>query len=464
MTIFPGKVASSVSDSGLHSSEPEENSGNLLALALLSVLVGVASGVTGASFRLALMAAADWRNRLLELAHGWSVGGLLIVIAVCAGATGLAAWLVRRFAPLASGSGIPHVECVLSGLLPPVPFWLFPVKFVGGVLAIGAGLALGREGPSVQMGASIAHLIGKFFRRNWPDCRVLIAAGAGSGLATAFNAPIAGSVFVLEELLRRFDVRTTIATFGASAGAIWISRLMLGAEPDFNVDISQYSGFGAMPIYLVLGLVAGLLGVIYNRSQLFAMRTVDRFRRYPAEVYAAIVGGLVGLLAWFAPEYVGGGDKLTQSALTGTTTVGALSLVFLLRFVLSTISYSARTPGGLFAPMMVLGTQSGLIFGMLCAHWFPGIIPQPVTFALVGMAAFFAGVVRAPVTGIILVTEMTGNFTLLLPMLAACFTAMALPTLLGNEPIYDSLRLLTLRNASVPESPKDSKRTAKNAE
>jgi chloride channel protein, CIC family len=435
-----------VNDEGNLSPEPGENPANLLALALLSGLVGVASGLTGASFRLALIQAEHGRNSLIEWAHGWSVFGLLIVIAVCAGATGLAAWLVRRYAPLASGSGIPHVECVLSGALPPVPFWLFPVKFGGGVLAIGAGLALGREGPSVQMGASIAHLLAKFFRRNWPDCRVLIAAGAGSGLATAFNAPIAGSVFVLEELLRRFDVRTTIATFGASAGAIWISRLMLGSAPDFEVDIAQYSGFTSLPVYLLLGLLAGLLGVIYNRSLLFTMRSVDRFQRYPAEVYAALVGGLVGLLAWFEPGLVGGGDLLTQAALQGTSAVGMLTLVFLLRFVLSTVSYSSRTPGGLFAPMMVLGTQSGLIFGVLCARCFPGLVPQPITFALVGMAAFFAAVVRAPVTGIILVTEMTGNFTLLLPMLAACFAAMALPTLLGNEPIYDSLRVLTLRS------------------
>jgi CIC family chloride channel protein len=426
--------------------EPGEDPANLLALAMLSGLVGVASGLTGASFRLALIQADHGRNFLIEWAHGWSVFGLLIVIAVCAGATGLAAWLVRSYAPLASGSGIPHVECVLSGALPPVPFWLFPVKFIGGVLAIGAGLALGREGPSVQMGASIAHLLAKFFRRNWPDCRVLIAAGAGSGLATAFNAPIAGSVFVLEELLRRFDVRTTIATFGASAGAIWISRLMLGSAPDFDVDIAQYSGFASLPVYLVLGLLAGLLGVIYNRSLLFTMRSVDRFLRYPAEVYAALVGGLVGLLAWFEPSLVGGGDLLTQAALQGTSAVGVLTLVFLLRFVLSTVSYSSRTPGGLFAPMLVLGTQSGLIFGVLCNRCFPGLVPQPITFALVGMAAFFAAVVRAPVTGIILVTEMTGNFTLLLPMLAACFAAMALPTLLGNEPIYDSLRVLTLRS------------------
>jgi chloride channel protein, CIC family len=420
--------------------------GNLCSLALLSVLVGVASGLIGAYFRLALEYADWWRNALITWAYGWRLAGLALVITACASATGFAAWLVRRWAPLASGSGIPHVECVLNGSLPPVPFRLIPVKFFGGVLAIGSGMALGREGPCVQMGASIAHLVGKLFRRNWPDCRVLIAAGAGSGLATAFNAPIAGSVFVLEELLRRFDVRTTIATFGASAGAIWVSRLVLGSAPDFHVDILTYSGFSSLPIYLVLGIIAGGLGILYNRTLLFAVTAVEGIRRCPAEVFAAVVGGLVGLLAWFEPGVVGGGDAITQRSLDGSIALGTLSLVFLIRFVLGQVSYAARTPGGLFAPMMVLGTQSGLIFGIVCSWWLPTAIPEPRTFALVGMAAFFAGVVRAPVTGIILVTEMTGNFTLLLPMLAACFAAMTVPTLVGNAPVYDSLRELTLES------------------
>jgi CIC family chloride channel protein len=418
--------------------------GELFSLALLSVFTGTAAGLVGALFRLALVFADGWRNELINWAHGWSLIGLALVIATCAAATGIAAWLVRRWAPLATGSGIPHVECVLSDLLPPAPFRLIPVKFVGGVLAIGSGLALGREGPSVQMGASVAHLIGLIFRRNWPDCKVLMAAGAGCGLATAFNAPIAGSVFVLEELLRRFDLRTTIATIGASASAIWISRLILGPAPDLQVEILNYSGFFSLPLYMVVGIVAGGFGILYNRTLLLAIANVEHFRRIPAELFAAALGGLVGLLAWFKPGVVGGGEAVAQQALNGGETLGALVVLLIVRLVLSQVSYAARTPGGLFAPMIVLGIQAGLIFGMSCGWLFPAGIPEPNAFALVGMAAFFAAVVRAPVTGIILVTEMTGNFTLLLPMLAACFAAMVVPTLTGNAPVYDSLRELTL--------------------
>jgi chloride channel protein, CIC family len=176
-----------------------DGSGNLFALALLALIVGAAAGFVGGVFRVALEKADRLRDTLIAWAHGEHLEGFLIVVGVCAAATLAAASLVRRFSPYASGSGIPHVEAVLNGELPEAPFRIIPVKFGGGVLAIGAGLALGREGPSVQMGATMAHLIGKVFGRNWPDCRVLLAAGAGAGLATAFNSPIAGAIFVLED-------------------------------------------------------------------------------------------------------------------------------------------------------------------------------------------------------------------------------------------------------------------------
>jgi len=411
-----------------------------LILALLSVIVGGASGLIGAAFRLALTRADHVRDLLIAWAHGRRFAGLLLIMAMCVTATAIAAWLVRRYSPQASGSGIPHVEAVLNGELPQAPFLLIPVKFIGGVLAIGCGLALGREGPSVQMGASVAHLLGKVFRRPWPDCRALLAAGAGAGLATAFNAPIAGAIFVLEELVRRFDTRITIATFGASAGAIAVSRALLGQSPDFHVGPLPFAGFGVLPVYLALGIIAGLLGVAYNRALLGALAAADRSRRWPVELRAAAVGAQVGLLAWFAPRIVGGGDPITQRALDGMDALGIVSLVLIIRFGLGAISYAAQTPGGLFAPMLVLGAQSGLIFGTVCCRWFPGVAASPAPFAVVGMAAFFTAVVRAPLTGIILVTEMTGSFTLLLPMLGACFAATLVPTLLRNAPIYDSLR------------------------
>ena len=420
----------------------------LFALALLSLLAGAAAGLIGAVFRLLLDQADRFRDALITWAHGETLAGFLLITATCAAATAVAAWLVRCFSPQAEGSGIPHVEAVVRGELPPAPYRLIPVKFFGGLLAIGSGLALGREGPSVQMGASTAHLLGKLFRRHEDDCKVLLAAGAGAGLATAFNAPIAGAVFVLEELVRRFDIRITIATLGASAGAIAVARVLLGDTPDFHVEPLPYPGFGTVPIHLALGLVAGFLGVAYNRALLGTLAAAERLHRWPVELRAALIGTAVGLTAWFAPNLVGGGDTITQRTLDGTETVAMLSIVFLFRFGLGAVSYAARTPGGLFAPMLVLGSQSGLLFGILCHQWFPTLAPHPTALAIVGMAAFFTAVVRAPLTGIILVTEMTASFTLLLPMLASCFAAMAVPTLLRDAPIYDSLRERTLKKSA----------------
>lgn len=420
--------------------DAEAGQTSLFALALLSPVVGVAAGMVGATFRLSLSRADRMRDALIAAAHGYKFAGFLLVLVVCATATALAAWLVRRYSPHASGSGIPHVEAVLNGTLKPAPIRLIPVKFIGGVLAIGSGLALGREGPSVQMGASIANSIGRVFRRDWTDCRVLIAAGAGAGLATAFNAPMAGAVFVLEELVRQFEIRIAIVALGASATAIAVSRSILGELPDFHVGALAYAGAEIRPLFFMLGAVTGLVAVAYNRILLGTMAAADRLSSWPVELRAGLIGAAVGTLAWFAPGLVGGGDTITQRTLEDAETLAAIPAAFLLRLGLGAVSYAAHTPGGLFAPMLVLGAQLGLSFGIVCGLVFPELHIQPEGFAIVGMAAFFTGVVRAPLTGLVLVTEMTASVTMLLPMLGACFVAMLVPTLLRDPPLYDSLR------------------------
>jgi CIC family chloride channel protein len=412
---------------------------NLLVLALLGPVVGAAAGTVGAVFRLSLGQADRMRDALIAAALGYGLAGFLLVLVVCGVATALAAWLVRRYAPHASGSGIPHIEAVLNGSVEPAPIGLVPVKFVGGVLAIGSGLALGREGPSVQMGASIANRIGLLFHRDWADRRVLLAAGAGAGLATAFNAPMAGVVFVLEELVRRFEIRIAIVALGASATAIAVSRIILGDLPDFHVGPLAYAGAEIRPLYFVLGAVAGLVATAYNRTLLGTIAAADRLGTWPVELRAGVIGAAVGTVAWFAPALVGGGDTITQRTLAGAEPLAAIPVAFLLRFGLGAVSYAAHTPGGLFAPMLVLGAQLGLAFGIGCGLVFPELHIEPEGFAIVGMAALFTGIVRAPLTGLVLVTEMTGSVTMLLPMLGACFVAMLVPTLLGDPPIYDSL-------------------------
>jgi CIC family chloride channel protein len=260
---------------------------------------------------------------------------------------------------------------------------------------------------------------------------------------------MAGAVFVLEELVRRFELRSAVAALGASATGIAVARVFLGDAPDFHVDALAYASAEATPLFFVLGAVAGLAATAYNRALLEALAAAGRLGRLPVELRAGLIGAAVGTFAWFAPSLVGGGDAITQRSLAGAETLSLLPLVFLLRFGLGTVSYAAGTPGGLFAPMLALGAQLGLFFGLVCRLAFPDLDIQAEGFAVVGMAAFFTGVVRAPLTGIVLVTEMTANVTMLLPMLVACFAAMLVPTLLRNAPIYESLREHMLRGERV---------------
>ncbi len=216
----------------------------VLGLAGTAVVVGAWAGLVVSLVPTRAAPRDRWRDRLVAASHTLpgSLGLMLVAGGVCACVTA-AAWLVRRYSPLASGSGIPQVEAALVHEKPFAPLArLIVVKFAGGVFAIGSGLALGPEGPSVQMGAAGARILADALRRPWRDVRALIAAGAGAGLAAAFNAPIAGAVFVLEELERRFERRTAVAAIGASSAAIVVSRLILGDAPVFPPRSARHPG------------------------------------------------------------------------------------------------------------------------------------------------------------------------------------------------------------------------------
>jgi chloride channel protein, CIC family len=423
---------------------------DLLLLATLAIASGGFTGTIVSIFRLTLARANRWRDVLIDQAHRLELGGFLLAVAGCATAALIAAWLVRRFSTYASGSGVPEVEAALAGTLPPAPLRrILLIKFIGGLLSIGSGMALGPEGPGVQMGAVNGRLIGALFRRTWPDVQALVAAGAGAGIAVAFNAPIAGAIFVLEELVRRFDMRVAVAGLGASSTAILVARLFLGDAPELHVAISghlssatgplPYAAAATWPLYLALGALAGLAAILYNWTIIKSLSLSDRLHRWPVEVKAAAIGAVVGTVGWFAPGLIGTGTDISQRMLDGMVFAGEVPLIFAIRFLLGPACYAARTPGGLFAPLLVLGALIGFALGSLCQLALPSLAIEPQAFAVVGMAAFFTGVVRRPVTAIVLVIEMTAAFTTLLPMLVACFAAMLTASLLGNPPIYASL-------------------------
>lgn len=422
-----------------------ESAESLIGFVLAAALVGVITGISAATFRLLLEDAAQWRTSLAVWAHGtwWGLG---TVVLVCSAAVTIAAALVHRVEPHAEGSGIPRIEAVAEGRVRPDRFRILPVKYIGGLLAIGGGLALGREGPSVQMGGTAAVIVATITRRNIADLRVLVAGGAAAGLATAFNAPIAGGVFVLEELLKRFDPRTTVATLVASAAGFAAAHLLVQSQYEFEMKPLADPRLVESGWIFVVGVATGLLGVLYNKAVMFGLHRTDA-SRWPKELRAGVTGAFVGVLVWLAPDLAGSGDNLTQSALLGRGALTAVVGMLVLRFVLGVVSYAASTPGGLFAPMLTLGADAGLIVGLVAMRLTPDIAPNPAACALIGMAAFFTATVHAPITGLILATEMTNNANQLSPMLGACAIAMLVGVALRSTPIYDQLTERAARNA-----------------
>ena len=412
----------------------------MLGLAFSAIAVGALSGLVGTAFHIALGAAGIVHKIVLDWAYRYPTAGWLVPMMVAAAATFSSRWLVRRFAPEAGGSGVQYVEAVVRGdAALPGPA-VVPVKFVGGVLALGAGLALGREGPTVQMSATIGHLWSRTFGLRAGESRVLLAAGAGAGLAAAFNAPLAGAIFVFEELLRRFELRIAVGTLSACGAALVVMRMLIGDRLVFAVPPIAIEVFPGFFLLLVAGGLFGVLGVVYSRMVVAGLDFVERARRIPPEVFAAMIGAIVGLIAFFSPTWVGSGESDVQAVLNGAPTLGAMVVLFAVRLVLGPLCYAPGLPGGLFAPLLAVGATAGIIIGIAFESLLPMIrMPLP-GYAAVGMGALFVAVVRAPLTGIALVVEMTGATSLFVPLLVACASAIAVPAMLGCRPIYDTLQ------------------------
>ena len=414
--------------------------GGWTLLVLGSLLSGGLAGLVGSLFRLLLLRADSGRAVLLAWAHGFPAWGWLVPVVGIAAAAGAARALVRLLAPDAAGSGIPQIEAALREQGPADSPLVVPVKFIGGAAGIGAGLALGREGPTVQMGAAVARWVGLALRMRPGDIRCLVAGGAGAGLAAAFGAPLSGAVFVLEELTQKFELRVVVATLSACSAAIAVTYQFLGTHPIFTVPTVMTPGWFHFLFYLGFGIPIGLLGVGYNRLVVTGRDVTARLSGARSDWAAAAIGGAVGLIGWFIPEALGSGETLVQKALLNGTASSVLLGLLVVRFAVGPLAYAAQTPGGLFAPMLIVGAAFGGACGTALHGLVPTLLPDATALMVVGMAAFFAATVRAPITGMTLALELTGVSSLFVPMLAACSVAAAVPTLLGNPPVYDALR------------------------
>ena len=425
--------------------EPAEQSTNgLTQVLLVSAFAGALVGLVGGSFHWLLVHGnksfagllAHWKAEGLFGLPGWVFA--MILVGVCVAA---ARWLVT-FAPTAAGSGVQHVEAVMREEATPATFRVLPIKFLGGLLAMVPGLALGREGPTIQMAAVIGTQCGKWFGFTRGDRSLLYTAIAGSGLSVAFNAPLAGVAFVIEEVAHRITMRRLLATLIAVATAITVYRAYFGNDVEFNVTQLLPGTIPELMAYGLLGAWIGALGVMYNKSVLLGLNLFSSIAPKSSPILkAGVVGAFIGLVAYLQPHWVGGGEIQVNAVLAGQLSLNALIILLLVRWVLGPLSYSMSTPGGLFAPLLLVGATSGALFATSINFIVTApFVLDPIAFALVGMAAFFTAVVRAPFTGVLLIIEMSGSVTLVAPLIAASVAACLVASLMRGEPIYDSLR------------------------
>jgi CIC family chloride channel protein len=352
----------------------------------------------------------------------------------------LAGFLVERFAPAASGSGMSEVKAVLAKIPMPLNLRIASIKLVSAMLVLGAGMPLGREGPTVQIGAALAEQLNHWFPTSSEHRRQLIAAGAGAGLAAAFNAPIAGILFVVEELLQDVSGITLGTAILASFIAAVVTRIAGSHSLDLDLHlVPNQTSFSAseIPFYLLLGILAGILGVLFNRGILLSLQLNRRFIAFSLPIRIGLAGLISGLAIAFLPATFRDNAGLREILLTGQVDWQWTALAFVSQFLLILLTYGSGAPGGLLIPTMVLGAALGYLVG-ISEHHFLGA-GLATTYARVGMAAFFSSVARVPITGIIIVFEMTTDFNLVLPLMIGSVTAYLVAETLAAGSLYDLL-------------------------
>ncbi len=397
------------------------------------LLCGIIAGALAVIYRILIDFCTETVFRVYEciklrplLLLPWTV--ILLVIGL------FIAWLVK-LEPMASGSGIPQVKGVVVYGMKMKWYTILAVRFIGGALSAICGLSLGREGPSIQIGAAGGQVIAGLAKKNKLDENYLITGGAAAGLSAAFSAPLSGILFALEEVHRSFSPLILTVATAASLTADVISKNIFGLKPVLN--------FSEIPLWPVdlyywlipLGLISGLCGILVNKGLTSFQSLYHKLpwlvRPLPA-IVAAIFCGL------FLPEILGGGSNLVSMAQTVRSGISILIILLVSKILFTSISFDSGVPGGIFMPILSIGALSGSIVGIIASG--QGISPEYIpAFAVCAMAGALSASVKAPVTGILLAAEMTGSFMHLLPIAACSYIALLFSDLLNVAPIYSTL-------------------------
>lgn len=414
------------------------------------ILVGGIGGLVVLLYRILLGNAGVWTQQVLEFVgdHPLRIAGWFLVLVVLA----LIVARLVDYEPLISGSGIPQMEGEMAGKLSQVWWKVLPAKFIGGFLCIFGGLALGREGPSIQLGSMVGKGISRFLDRGKTEERFLLTCGAGAGLSAAFHAPLAGVMFALEEVHKNFSVSVLISVMSASLTADFLCSAILGTDSVFEFDLIR-----ALPpeyywMILLLGAVLGVLGAFYNWFTLKAQEIYGKCRGLNTAGKILIPFLCAGILGLAAPQLLGTGHELVEGLTAGQFTLGTMVFLLAGRFLFSAVCFGSGAPGGIFFPLLIIGALIGGAFAEAGTVWFGLESIYLNNFVLLAMAGYFTAIVRAPLTGIILIFEMTGSVNQMLSLALVSIIAYIVATLLHSEPIYESLlkNLLRKRGEKVP--------------
>lgn len=418
-------------------------------LIMEGIAVGILAGFTIVLFRFLLDEAGTLLNTALAYgkAHTWFIAAWFVILAVVA----LVVTMLLKWEPYISGSGIPQMEGEMQGEIKQTWWKVLSAKFAGALLCIGCGLSLGREGPSIQLGAMVAKGFARVTKRMRTEERLLMSCGASAGLSAAFNAPIAGVLFSLEEIHKNFSPEVLLSTMASSITANFITRNVFGLEPIFKFDVPQMLPLNSYGHVIVLGMILGLLGVLYNTCLIQSQKLYQKISSTYVRILIPFL--CAGVFGFLYPAVLGGGHTLVDGISEGEMALNALALLFLVKFLFSMVSFGSGAPGGIFLPLLVLGAIIGGVYKEVAEQIFPSLAGYSGNFVILGMTGYFSAIVRAPITGMILITEMTGSFNHLLTLSMSALLAYLIPDILKCAPVYDQLlhRLLAGRKHQNPE-------------
>ncbi len=398
---------------------------------VLALVIGALTGAAVVAFivlterlgmRLYPVGGAPWRRVLFPVVGSLGIG-----------------YLLYRYFPNARGSGVPQTKAALFAREGRITLRTVLGKFFCTSATLASGIPLGREGPSVQVGGGIASVLGRLLGLRSEQVKNLIPVGAAAAIAAAFNTPLAAVLFALEEIMGDLHAPVMGAVVLASATSWMVLRVLLGNNPLFKVPQYQLVHPAEFAVYAVLGVAGGLVSVAFTKL-LLGMRA--RFLRFPQKTVwlQPVVGGLlVGLIGWFVPQVLGVGYGFVGDALNGRMALELMALLVVLKLIAVTASYASGNAGGIFGPSLFIGAMLGGSVGTLAHSWFPAHTATPGAYALVGMGAVFAGIVRAPMTSVLMIFEMTQDYAVIVPLMIANLVSLFIASRLQREPIYEAL-------------------------